>query len=125
MTRERPHAYLFHNDNKLLIKKLKILGLELTSVAKSQTVNVEKYIVDSYERSSMKYEGVFMQKVKAKTKKTDLDIDKFWYILKMDQKNSNLAIEVLEPEAPNSFVSYNIIKTNKNLELPYFRLLKK
>ena len=66
-----------------------------------------------------------MQKVKAKTKKTDLDIDKFWYILKMDQKNSNLAIEVLEPEAPNSFVSYNIIKTNKNLELPYFRLLKK
>ena len=43
----------------------------------------------------------------------------------MDQKNSNLAIEVLEPEAPNSFVSYNLIKTNKNLDLPYFRLLKK
>lgn len=125
LTRERPHAYLFRNDNKLLIKKLKTLGLELTSVAKSQTVKVEKYIVDSYEKSSMKYEGVFMQKVKTTTEYTDLDIDKFWYLLNMNQKNANLAIEVLEPEAPNSFVSYNIIKTNKNLELPYFRLLKK
>jgi hypothetical protein len=94
-------------------------------VAKSQTVKVEKYIVDSYEKSSMKYEGVFMQKVKTTTEYTDLDIDKFWYLLNMNQKNANLAIEVLEPEAPNSFVSYNIIKTNKNLELPYFRLLKK
>ena len=125
LIRERPHAYLFHRDNKLLVEKLTTLGFELTSVAKFQSVKVEKYIVESYQRSSMKYEGVYMQKIKAKTKKTDLDIDKFWYILKMDQKNSNLAIEVLEPEAPNSFVSYNIIKTNKNLELPYFRLLKK
>jgi len=125
LIRERPHAYLFHRDNKLLVEKLTTLGFELTSVAKFQSVKVEKYIVESYQRSSMKYEGVYMQKIKAKTKKTDLDIDKFWYILKMDQKNSNLAIEVLEPEAPNSFVSYNLIKTNKNLDLPYFRLLKK
>ena len=43
----------------------------------------------------------------------------------MDQKNANLAIEVLEPEAPNSFVSYGLIKTEKNSDLPYFRLLKK
>ena len=125
LIRERPHGYLIHQDNKLVLEKLKILGLTLSSVTSSRTVKAAKYIVDSCERAQMKYEGVFMQNVQTSTENIVLEIDKFWYVLKMDQKNANLAIEVLEPEAPNSFVSYGLIKTEKNSDLPYFRLLKK
>ena len=40
----------------------------------------------------------------------------------MDQRNSNLAIDVLEPEAPNSFVSYSVIPTFQGDVLPIHRL---
>ena len=63
-----------------------------------------------------------MQKVKSKTEKINLAIDNNWLILNMDQRNSNLAIEVLEPEAPNSFVSYSVIPTFQGDVLPIYRL---
>jgi len=43
----------------------------------------------------------------------------------LDQRKSNLAIEVLEPEAPNSFVSYSIIPTFIGDILPVYRLTQK
>ena len=33
-------------------------------------------------------------------------------------------LEVLEPEAPNSYVSFGIIKTNNNEVLPIYRIKK-
>ena len=47
------------------------------------------------------------------------------YIISMNQKNSALAIEVLEPEAPNSFISFGLIKTELNHELPIYRYYEK
>ena len=75
-----------------------------------------------YLKEKMKYEGVYMQKVKSKTEKVNLNIDDDWLILDMNQRKSNLAIEVLEPEAPNSFVSYSIIPTFKGDVLSIYRL---
>jgi len=43
----------------------------------------------------------------------------------MNQPKSNLAVEVLEPEAPNSFVSFSVLKTELNQELPIYRYLAK
>ena len=43
-------------------------------------------------------------------------------IIYTSQKNANLLYEVLEPEAPNSFVSWGILKTGLNEELPIYRI---
>ena len=43
----------------------------------------------------------------------------------MNQKRANLIIEILEPEAPNSFVSFGVLETKLNQELPIYRLSKK
>jgi len=40
----------------------------------------------------------------------------------MNQKRSNLIAELLEPEAPNSYVSFGIIKTSLNNQLPIYRI---
>ena len=40
----------------------------------------------------------------------------------MNQKRSNLIAELLEPEAPNSYVSFGIIKTSLNSQLPIYRI---
>ncbi len=46
------------------------------------------------------------------------------YIVYMNQDNSNLAIEVLEPEAPNSFISFGVLETQQTNKLPIYRYLK-
>jgi hypothetical protein len=41
----------------------------------------------------------------------------------MDQASSNILIELLEPEAPNSFVSFGILPTKTGEQLPIYRLI--
>tara|TARA_Y100000746_G_scaffold96442_1_gene82090 strand:+ start:2234 stop:3757 length:1524 start_codon:yes stop_codon:yes gene_type:complete len=120
--RERPKAYLIKSDQYDVIEKLKLLGLKLESINEKVNYSVEQYVIEEYFKEKMKYEGVYMQKVKSKTEKINLAIDNNWIILNMDQRNSNLAIEVLEPEAPNSFVSYSVIPTFQGDVLPIYRL---
>lgn len=123
--RPRPEAYLIHKDEVSVIKKLQLLGLNLDSVLTENEIVVEQYIIEEYAIDAMKYEGVFMQKVKAKTNSVVLKINSEWLVLNMNQRKSNLAIEVLEPEAPNSFVSYSVIPTEKGATLPIYRVNKK
>jgi hypothetical protein len=47
------------------------------------------------------------------------------YVVYLNQAKANLAIEVLEPEASSSFVSFCVIKTKKDAELPIYRYLLK
>ena len=120
--RERPKAYLIKSDQYDVIEKLKLLGLKLEGFDEKVNYTVEQYVIEDYFKEKMKYEGVYMQKVKAKTEKINLDVDSSWLILDMTQRKSNLAIEVLEPEAPNSFVSYSVIPTFLGDVLPIYRL---
>ena len=120
--RERPKGYLIKSDQYDVIEKLKLLGLKLEGIDEKVNYSVEQYVIEDYFKEKMKYEGVYMQKVKAKTEKINLDVDSSWLILDMTQRKSNLAIEVLEPEAPNSFVTYSVIPTFKGDVLPIYRL---
>ena len=120
--RERPKAYLIKSDQYDVIEKLKLLVLKLEGVDEKVNYTVEQYVIEDYFKEKMKYEGVYMQKVKAKTEKINLDVDSSWLILDMTQRKSNLAIEVLAPEAPNSFVSYSVIPTFLGDVLPIYRL---
>ena len=99
-----------------------LLGLEFDTVNDKKVYTLEQFYVKEYFKEKMKYEGVFMQNVKATLEKVDVKVDGDWLILNMNQRKSNLAIEVLEPEAPNSFVSYSIIPTFKGDILPIYRL---
>ena len=68
---------------------------------------------------------MFRQYVKTQTDMIIKDFEMGDYIISMKQKNSALAIEVLEPEAPNSFISFGLIKTELNHELPIYRYYEK
>jgi hypothetical protein len=124
-SRIRPQAYIIKKNQYDIIEKLNLLGLRLEDLKLENLYNVEQYIVEDYFKEKMKYEGVYMQKVKTKTENIDLENNSDYLILSMDQRKSNLAIEVLEPEAPNSFVSYSIIPTFIGDILPVYRLTQK
>ncbi len=121
ITRKRPSAYILLPDQVVLVEKLKILGLQLTELKKSTELEVENYSIYEYQKDSEEDEGVFRQEVKVKTQAVSKTFPAGTYVVALNQRKSNLAVEVLEPEAPNSFVSFSILKTDLNKELPVYR----
>lgn len=124
LTRKRPTAYLILPTQEKLIKRLKVLGLKVEQLSSSKNIEVENYKVTDYYQNINKYEKVHRQEVSTITNTMEKEFPEGTYIVYLNQKNAGLAIETLEPEAANSFLSFNVISTNKGEELPYYRYLK-
>ena len=63
-----------------------------------------------------------MKKIVTSIEYNDNGFSKGDILISMNQKRSNLIAELLEPEAPNSYVSFGIIKTSLNSQLPIYRI---
>ncbi len=123
-TRATPKGYVIDAAQKEIIKKLKTLGAKITVLEEDKVIDIEAYKVISYKRNSKKYEQMNLQKVKTEIQKQQKSFPKGTFLISLNQKNSNLIVEVLEPEAPNSFVSFGVLKTAKESILPIYRILK-
>jgi hypothetical protein len=124
MERTRPYAYLILGEEKAIIDRLKILGLTVSTLEEEKKIEVESYTITEYEREAEKYEGVNRQTVNTEIKLKNILFPKGTAIVLMDQSNANMAMEVLEPEVKNSFVSFEVIETKEGEELPIYRLIK-
>ncbi len=122
IVRERPQAYLIDYNETLLIDKLKILGVEVDTLTHNQEYFVETYTVSEYKRSNEKYEKMNLQTIKTEISSQNIQFPKGTFKISMQQRRSNIVAEVLEPEAPNSFVSFGVLKTEKNQRLPIYRI---
>ncbi|MGV3460449.1 MAG: M14 family metallopeptidase [Flavobacterium sp.] len=123
LTRQRPVAYLLLPAAKELADKLQTLGLKVETLASAKKVQVEAYTVTSYKRVAEKTEGFNEQDVKATVLTKEVDFPAGTYIVYLDQKNAKIATEILEPENDNGFVKFEVLKTEKNQELPVYRYL--
>ncbi|MDB4083388.1 peptidase, partial [Vicingaceae bacterium] len=85
---------------------------------------VESYTVTEYEREAKKYEGVNRQTISTEVKTIKKSFPKGTVVVKMDQSKANMAMEVLEPEVKNSFITFEVIETAKGAVLPIYRLIK-
>jgi len=124
MERPRPFAYLILPEEKAIIGRLKILGLELSQLEEETQLEVQSYTVAEYEKEAKKYEGVNRQTISAEVKTIYKSFPKGTFIVKMNQSNGNMAMEVLEPEVKNSFISFDVIQTKQGAELPIYRRIK-
>jgi hypothetical protein len=122
LTRDRPLAYIIDGGQAELVGKLNILGLETELLTLPCSVTVQAYRVSDYFRSGVPYEGVRRQEVMTELITLQKTFESEHYVLRMDQPGANLAIELLEPEAPNSFVSFSVLPVKKGAELPVYRL---
>ena len=120
----RPKAYLILPEQKALIEKLTILGLEVEQVKEETSYEVESYLVTEYRIDLERYEGVHRQYVSTETNVITKPFPEGTYILSLNQPKGNLGIEVLEPEAPNSFVRFEVLETALGEELPVYRLMR-
>ena len=124
LSRKRPVAYLIDKKETVLIEKLKVLGIQVSELKEVKTIEVETYKVTDYLRQAEKYEGVNMQEVSTELIVKQHLFETGTFIVYLNQHRGNLAVEVLEPEAPNSFVSFEVLPTELNAQLPIYRYLK-
>ena len=124
LERPRPLAYIIEAEQIEIIEKLKILGAEMEFVNEDKTMNVEVFVISSYDRNTVKYEKMNQQTVSVNLETKQKTIKKGSVLVPMNQRRANIIAEVLEPEIPNSFVSFGILETNLGAELPIYRLLK-
>lgn len=124
LIRPIPVAYILDASQGTLVDKLNVLGLTVNRLNAERKVEVESYTVSKYSRNLEKYEGMNLQTVKTTLQSEFITFPTGTYIVYMNQDNSNLAIEVLEPEAPNSFISFGVLETQQTNKLPIYRYLK-
>lgn len=128
LIRSRAKAYIVRNSSAELRDKLKALGVEWTE-AENRYSNAELYRVTALTKDAFDWEGVRPLELETTLEQTSLELiapegNSLKNIsISMDQKNSNLLIELLEPEAANSFVRLGLIQAVLNEELPIYRIL--
>jgi hypothetical protein len=122
LERPRPEAYIIPADKTQLIEKLQTLGVEVEFTEEEKVFEVEGYVVRSHYRKPIKYEKMKLQTVETELVKEQKTFPKGTAIIRMDQRRANLAGIILEPEAPNSFVSFGLIETETGKTLPIYRL---
>lgn len=125
LKRNRPTAYLIAKDQTEIIAKLKILGITIEELTEDTELEVETYTVSVYEKEAEKYENMNLQNIETTLNTKTILFPKGTIKIPMNQKRTNLIVELVEPEAPNSFVSFGVLETELNQELPIYRLSKK
>lgn len=122
LTRSRAPGYIILAEQTELIEKLKTLGFEMNELESVRAFDIENYLITEYSEDSEKYEGTNRQYVQTEINKSSKEFPAGSQVLLMSQPRSNLAIELLEPEASNSFVSFGLLKVETGAELPIYRL---
>ena len=124
LTREQPEAYIVLPEYKDLIDKLKVLGIAVETLNEPTLLKVESFIISSYNRDETTYEKMNLQTVETNLIQKEVTFPAGSYKISTQQKNVGLVYEILEPEAPNSVISFGVLKTELHQELPIYRLSK-
>jgi len=124
LTRKRPTAYLLNPECKTEAGLLRIFGIKVDETEKPITIMVEGYTITRLTKDSVKWEGLYPVTVQTQLTQLEKTFPKGSFVVKLDQKNANYAVILLEPESENGFVNMAITETSPGKELPYYRLGK-
>ena len=125
LERLKPNAYIIEASQIAILNKLKNLGIEMIPLIEDKLFTVEAYRISSYNEASKVYEKMKLQKVKTEVTTIQKEFPVGTLLISMQQQRSNLLTELLEPEAPNSFVSFGVLKTKLDDTLPIYRVINK
>jgi len=103
-----PSYYLIPQQWSRVIDLLEINQVETTRLKKDSTIQVEAYMIEDYQTLQNPYEGHYKHyDVNVKPKKVELNFRKGDVLIPVNQWRNRYIVETLEPEAPDSFFSWN------------------
>lgn len=123
LTRTRPEAYIIPRSWSDLAERLRVSGLEITTLAQTFRGTVEALNITTVAFDQTYYEGVVPVTVTASAFQKEIELPAGSFAISTRQRNAALAFVALEPENIDSYVSFNIIPVEAGDEYPIFRLL--
>lgn len=107
----RPAAYLIPAQWQDVIKRLEQQGIEMTRLSKATEVSARQYQIDSFDFAKAPYEGHFRVTTQGHWQDATLTLPKGSVRISTDQPLGNLAMVLLEPQAPDSFLQWGFFNT--------------
>lgn len=101
-----PKGYLVPREYSHLMETLKIHGVKFSTVKYKKTFTVQEYIFDEYVHAPKPYEGRQCVKVRCNVRQYTLTPEEGTYLVPTKQRTLRVIVNLLEPEAPDSFVSW-------------------
>jgi len=102
-----PAAYLVPAGWPQVIAKLKLHGLRVETTTQPLTLAVQRYQIDDPHWASTPFEGhLMLRKFVAKTENATLTFPPGSAVVRMDQRAANVAVNLLEPDAPDSLLRW-------------------
>ena len=121
--RDTPKGYLLKTSQCLpIINRLKLLGIKMESLNRTESVKVEEYKVTKVDRQDRLWEKIHPSHVETKIIKKKIKPSKGWIYISIQQPLKNLITTLLEPESVNGFVAFDVISVSKNKSLPWVRV---
>ncbi|QCK16983.1 M14 family zinc carboxypeptidase [Mangrovivirga cuniculi] len=107
-----PSHYVVPQQWHEVIRRLKNNDVALNPIQKDTSILVAAYTIETYETSRMPYEGHYLHyNVKISKDQKRVNLRKGDYLIDVNQPSKRYIIEVLEPEAPDSFFAWNFFDT--------------
>lgn len=124
LERVRPNAYILPPAYHEIAEKLQIGGIEVSKLKEEKVLKVERYKVTEQKADERYYQGHILNNVKTEIQEKEYFFPKGSYVFQMNQPAANLIAEALEPEAVDSYVTFNFIPADLGDELPIYRYMK-
>ncbi|MBC7850673.1 MAG: M14 family metallopeptidase [Chitinophagaceae bacterium] len=107
-TIKKPGAYIIPQGWWTVIDLLKINNVQMRRFDKDTTVNVEAYRIDDYKAAPRPYEMHHLNSdVKVSATNRTMKFRKGDYYIPMNQEANRFLMEVLEPQADDSYFAWN------------------
>ncbi len=123
LERERPTAYIMPPAYHEIAKKLQQLGVQVSTLSKETTVNVESYTVAENKVNTRYENGHFTNEVTTNVENATKTFPAGSYVFSMGQPNANFIALAMEPESVDSYVTFNFIPVEKGDEIPVYRYM--
>lgn len=105
---EKPKAYILPQSWARVAELLKINGVQLQPLATDTEMEVDVYYIEDYKSPTKPYEGHYNHTgVVVRSEKQKIQFYKGDYLINTNQKANRYLVEVLEPQGPDSFFSWN------------------
>ena len=108
LTIRKPNAYIVPRAYKHIVDRMKANGVEVFRLAKDEVKEVEIYRILDYKTMDQPYEGHYLHsKLEVEKRMDQIQYHKGDYIIYVNQAVNNYIVHTLEPQAPDSWFSWN------------------
>ncbi|MDP2301059.1 MAG: M14 family metallopeptidase [Ignavibacteria bacterium] len=101
-----PQAYLIPSQFTNIVRILKLHGVKVHTLKDEKEISIQKYKFVEQTFAPRPYEGRLMVKVKTEPFSEKLKVEKGTFLVFTKQRTLKVILNLLEPEAPDSFVSW-------------------